>query len=106
MRSSSFSATGINLREFGIIDQIESHLRFPGRWPQIQRRQLVAIGVGDQAGDDVGEVVHDGAMTRMLDLADVLELVQHRLDDRPLPQQQLCPTAASDGFHVGIFVGI
>lgn len=39
-------------------------------------------------------------MPRVLDLADVLQLIHHRFDQRSLPQQQLVPQQDQSVFHV------
>jgi hypothetical protein len=67
---------------------------------QIERGELVAIGVSNQPGNDFGEVVHRAAMTGMLDLADIFQLIHHCFHHRPLAQQQLVKQRDEAVFHI------
>lgn len=44
------------------------------------------MGVGDDAGNNIHEAVHDAAMAGMLDLRDILELIVDRFDNESLTQ--------------------
>lgn len=47
------------------------------------------IGIGDQPGDEIDHEVGHTAMAGRFDLADVLELVVDRLDERTFAEQKL-----------------
>jgi hypothetical protein len=46
------------------------------------------VAVGNQLGDQIDQEVDGTAMARMLDLADVLQLIIDRFNDGPLAQEQ------------------
>lgn len=58
------------------------------------------MAVGAEAGHQMDQEVERTAMAGMLDLADVLELVVDRLDERPLAQEQLVAQVHEDVAHV------
>lgn len=53
----------------------------------MQARFFVLMTVGNQPGQQMDDKIGGTAMTRMLNLRNVLELVNDRLDDRPFAQQ-------------------
>jgi hypothetical protein len=55
---------------------------------EVQRGLLGLAAIGDEAREQVDEEIERAAVARVLDLADVLELVNNRLDERPLAQQE------------------
>ena len=54
----------------------------------MQRGLLGLVGLGDQSGQDVDEVVRRSAVAGVLDLGDILELVDHGFDQRALAEHQ------------------
>ena len=65
-----------------------------------QRGLLLLVAVGNQARHQIHHEPGDAAMPTVLNLADVLQLVIDRLDQRPLPQHQLLPQRHQAVFHV------
>ena len=63
------------------------------------------VTVGNQAANDVDPTVDGTAVTRMFDLRDVLELVNHRLDDRALASEQLVSQLHQLVLHVAPRLG-
>ena len=55
---------------------------------KIERRLFLLIGVGDQSRQQVDQEIDLRAMTCVLDLADVLELVVDGFDQRSFAQQE------------------
>ena len=47
------------------------------------------MAIGDQASNDIDETVDWAAMARMLNLRDVLELIDHAVNDGASAQEQL-----------------
>jgi hypothetical protein len=58
------------------------------------------IGIGNQGGQHVDETVGQAAMTRMFQLADVLELVIDGLDQSALAKQNFIQEWEQAGLHV------
>jgi hypothetical protein len=71
-----------------------------GEVVQIEGRLLGLMAEGSRACQQVHQKVERAAMAGMLDLADVLESVHDRLDDRPLTQEQLVGQAEQTVTHV------
>ena len=67
---------------------------------EVQRGKFVAEGVGDEGGDDVGEVMGNPAVAGMLDLADVFELVDDGFDEGAFAQQELIHQGHETVLHV------
>lgn len=63
------------------------------------------MAVGNQTADDVERAVGGTPMPRMLNLRDVLELVNHCLDDGPLAREQLVTQAHQSILHVPLLLG-
>jgi hypothetical protein len=55
---------------------------------EVQRRLLGLVAIRDEACEQVNEEIAGAAVARVLDLRDVLELVEDRLDERPLAKQE------------------
>jgi hypothetical protein len=55
---------------------------------QPERRLFRLVAVGDEPSDQVDQKVNGTAMARMLDLADVFELIIDRLDDRSFAKKE------------------
>ena len=49
---------------------------------------FVLMAVSNESGDQVHHEIHRTAMTRVLDLRNILELVENGLNNRALAQQQ------------------
>ena len=56
---------------------------------ETKRRFLRLAAVGNQAAKQIDEEIHRAAMTRVLDLRDIFQLVNNCLDNRALSQQNL-----------------
>src|SRR5262245_44972609 len=55
---------------------------------EVQRGLLGLVAIGDEAREQVDHEVEWAAVARVLDLRNVLELIDNRLDERPLAQQE------------------
>ena len=66
----------------------------------MQRGLLGLVRVGNEPCEEMRQEIVRAAMTGVLDLADVLELVVDTLDDRPLTQQQLVSEGQDPLAHV------
>ena len=61
--------------------------------------------VRNQTAHQIDDKVVDTAMAGVLDLRNVLQLVEHGLDDRPLTQQQFIGQWEQPVLHVGLEFG-
>ncbi len=61
---------------------------------------LRLVTIGNHATDNIAQKVDRAAMTRMLNLRDVLELINNRLDDRTLAGEQLVHQRHQAFLHV------
>jgi len=55
---------------------------------EVQRRLLGLVAISGETGEQVNEEIAGAAVAGVLDLRDVLELVNDRLEGRPLAQQE------------------
>src|SRR5215471_15588323 len=67
---------------------------------QVQRGFLGLVAVGDERGQQLDQAVERTALARVFDLADVLELIDKRLDNRALAQQQRIRDRQQPGAHI------
>ncbi len=63
---------------------------------EIQRGLLLLVGIGNQASYRIGQEVEQATMARMLNPGDVLELINHTLDQLA-PQSLVRLTVAEGG---------
>jgi len=63
---------------------------------EAERRLLGLVAIGNQASEQVDEEVEWTAVTRVLDLADILELIDDGLDEGALAQEQLVGVGQDD----------
>jgi len=63
------------------------------------------VAVSNQAAQNIDAEVDRTAMTRMLNLGDVLQLVDDRFDNGTLASQQLIGEPHQSGFHVALRLG-
>ena len=56
--------------------------------------------ISDQASNDIDETVDRAAMTGMLNLRDVFELIHHAFNDGSFPQEQFVHPRQQTVFHV------
>src|SRR2546430_2476525 len=61
---------------------------------------LVLMAVGNQPGHQMNDKIERAAMSRMLNLRNVFELVDNRLDDDPFAQEQLLRKVHEMVLHV------
>ena len=66
----------------------------------MQRGLLGLVAIGDEAGEQMDEEIERTAMARVLDLADVLELIDDRLDQGAFAQEELVGGVEETGVHV------
>ena len=71
----------------------------------IQRWFLRLEGIGHYCRDHIDHPVDRAAVPSVFNLADVLELVVHAFDQRPLPEQQLVEERHQFVFHVALQLG-
>lgn len=69
---------------------------------QSERGFLGLETVGDQSSHEMNSKVDRAAMTGMLDLRDILQLVDDRFDDGSLAQQQFVSQGHQPVLHVGL----
>lgn len=55
---------------------------------EAQRRLFGLVAIGDESSEQMDQEIGRAAVAGVLDLANVLELVEDRLDERPLAQQE------------------
>lgn len=55
----------------------------------MKTRLFRLVTIGNQTANDVHKAISRAAVTRMFNLRDVLDLVNHRLDDRTLASEHL-----------------
>lgn len=67
---------------------------------ETERRFLWLAAAGHQAAHQVDEKIHRAGMARVLNLRDVFELVNNRLDNGAFPQQNLVEDRYQFVFHV------
>src|SRR5690242_13974962 len=67
---------------------------------EMQARFFVLMAVGDESSNHVNDKIDRTAMARMLDLRNILELINNRLDNRPFAQQELVREMHQPVFHV------
>ena len=58
------------------------------------------MAIGNQAGNDIDEAVSRTAVTGVLNLGDVFELIHDTLDDGTFPEKQLVYQRHQTIFHV------
>ena len=58
------------------------------------------MAISDQTGKDVDEAVDRAAMTSMLNLGDIFELIDDAFDDGPFAQEQFVNPRQQAVFHV------
>ena len=58
---------------------------------EVQRRLLGLVAVGDKASEQMDDEVERTAVAGMLDLADILELIDDRLDERAARASRRAP---------------
>ncbi len=58
------------------------------------------MAISDQAADEIDQKVDRAAVTRVLDLRDILELVDDRFDDGAFTKQELVHKRHESVFHV------
>jgi hypothetical protein len=66
----------------------------------MQARLFVLMAVGKKPSDQMHHKIDGTAMTRVLDLRDILELIDNRLDNRPFTQQEFIRKVHELIFHV------
>ena len=71
----------------------------------MQRGLFGLVAVGDESSHQMHHEVERAAMAGMLNLADVLELIDDRLDDRALAQEQLVAEREQAVTHVAAQLG-
>ena len=67
---------------------------------EVQRGQFLLIGIRDQVGENLDEVVHLATAAGMFDLGYVFKLIDDRFDDRSLAQHQFVKQRHQAVFHV------
>ena len=67
---------------------------------ETKRRFLRLAAIGNQATHQIDEEIHWTAMTRVLDLRDIFQLVNNCLDNRALSQQNLIEDRHEFVFHI------
>ncbi len=71
----------------------------------MQRRFLGLMTIGNQAAHQVDQEIRPAAMPRVLNLREILELVDERFDQTPLPQEQFVCQGQQAVFHVALDFG-
>ena len=66
----------------------------------MESRLFRLVTIGDEAADNVDKAIGRAAVTRMFNLRDVLELVNHRLHDRTLAGEQLVSQSHQVVLHI------
>src|SRR5205823_2440620 len=67
---------------------------------EMQARFFVLMTVGKKPGNQMNDKMSGTAMTRMLDLGNILELINDGLNDGPLTKQELVVEMHKLIFHV------
>ena len=63
------------------------------------------MAISDQASEKINQKIDRAAVASMFDLGNVLELIDHRLNNGPLAQQDLVDQVHQAVLHVGFDLG-